>query len=191
MTERASAGLLDDIATRRGQQRRILRVAALRRRLALARPDARAATRTNAATSCPASTAPRAKPVVGASVDAHVVRPVVALARRGGLITPAMWPDAPSTNVTSPPTSAVVRYAMRHGTMWSSREASTYDGHRDARQVDRLAAHRQRAAARAACCRDTGCAGNTTYIGPGRLRRIAVPVQEVERAAASRPSGSC
>src|SRR5206468_12496825 len=41
----------------------------------------------------------------------------------GGLITPAMCPLAPRTNVLSPASSSVDWYAVRHGTMWSSRDA--------------------------------------------------------------------
>src|SRR6185503_9004564 len=40
----------------------------------------------------------------------------------GGLITPAMWPDAPSTNLFLPPRILVDSQAPFHGTMWSSRE---------------------------------------------------------------------
>src|SRR6476659_9637874 len=41
----------------------------------------------------------------------------------GGLITPAMWPLAPSTKVLSPASRPVLAYAVFHGTMWSSFEA--------------------------------------------------------------------
>src|SRR5471032_943884 len=40
----------------------------------------------------------------------------------GGLMTPAMWPDAPSTKRFLPPRILVDSQAPFHGTMWSSRE---------------------------------------------------------------------
>src|SRR6516225_7889478 len=40
----------------------------------------------------------------------------------GGLMTPAMWPDAPSTKRVLPPRIFVDSHAPFHGTMWSSRE---------------------------------------------------------------------
>ena len=64
-----------------------------------------------------------------------------------------MWPDAPSTNVDV--AAEEVRASgtrERHGTMWSSRDANTYAGDLDSREIDRLAQHRQRVAARAAGC---------------------------------------
>src|SRR5882672_186672 len=41
----------------------------------------------------------------------------------GALITPAMCPLAPSTNVVGPPSRCFETNAVRHGTMWSSRDA--------------------------------------------------------------------
>src|ERR1700757_4297178 len=40
----------------------------------------------------------------------------------GGLMTPAMWPEAPSTNLLRPPRIFVDSQAPFHGTIWSSRE---------------------------------------------------------------------
>jgi|GEM_PF-5592665 len=41
----------------------------------------------------------------------------------GGLMTPAMWPLAPSTKRLLPPSSCVLAKAVCQGTIWSSREA--------------------------------------------------------------------
>ncbi len=44
----------------------------------------------------------------------------------GGLTMAWMWPLELSTKSVSPPVSCVVRYAARHGTMWSVDPATTY-----------------------------------------------------------------
>ena len=107
----------------------------------------------------------------------------------GGLMTPAMWPDAPSTNVdvAAQQLDRPVRRAPRHDVVLA--RGVDVGRQRDAREVDR-SPHMVSAPGSRSFSRGTCCAGTTSTSGPAGW-----PSRCSSRAgrtpAASRPSGSC
>src|SRR5262249_31578549 len=85
-----------------------------------------------------------------------------------GLMTPATWPLAPSTKRISPSTSCVVAYAVRHGTMWSSRVARTYAGSAIFRKSTGTPSTDAPPGSRSLFSRE-GLRTYQQYIGPGRF----------------------